>query len=929
MLMELNEIPIPQRIKGIYESCTDEEKYYLRKILEELAESDIGYSKTYQDIWLADYKEIPVDIDTFLCADMYLGRSNSYGEAIYPYWRRELRNFFGAGNKYWEWVFTGATRIGKSSIAVVAAIYMLYRLMCLRDPQKFFRKESVSQFSLLFFNLTEKLAAGVAFHKFNDAIRVSPWFLSNGQMTKSVRNPVYVPNGNKIIIDTGSDASHGLGQQVFCLVGSTEIVTDCGIRTLRSACGETVNVAQLHEGKIIYTPAQVEFTDYAYSMVRITLLDGTVIEGTPDHRIMLADKSYKYLGDITLDDIIYRVDDDTADCPAYVIKHESYLSNDPIPVYDVINAEPSHNFLINGVSGDYVSHNCALMDEVNFSQAGIKDSAKAKKRMKETYDILNARIQGTFKYRGEVFGKMFAVSSKNSDSDFMEDHIREMRDSGGDVHMYVSDAPQWEVMPPETFSTERFTIAVGGQHQKSFVVPEQQDFPEALHDLEQQGFLILHPPVDMRPNFKADFNVALRDLAGISVAGAMSFITQESITQCTNTERRNPFYSDILQIGTQDNYTIAEFFHQDEVPAIYKTIPIFIHLDLALVNDRAGISGVGVIGRTDVKMDEDKIVSVPKVGHMFSVAIEAPRGDRIAFGKIVAFIRWLRKVGYNIFLVSRDQFQSDYLAEELESQGFKTAKFSLDRTPDGYLTLQAILLEKRIDLLYSELLQTELIHLQKDNVTNKVDHPVGGCFTANTKIILADGRNLTIAELLIEQTYQQNSVYTYNRKFRCIEIKPIKKVFCTKLVTELTRITLDDGSTIECTHDHRFMCSDMKYVEAQNLSSGTSLMCLSMQKRVKSVERVEKSCLVYDLEIDDNHNFALSAGVFVHNSKDLSDSLAGAVFQCLQESPGVTVSAKHRASAIAAVNGSRGSVPMHNLANPSGRFPIPGITNRK
>ena len=776
MLMELNEIPIPQRIKGIYESCTDEEKYYLRKILEELAESDIGYSKTYQDIWLSDYKEIPVDIDTFLCADMYLGRSNNYGAAIYPYWRKELRNFFGAGNKYWEWVFTGATRIGKSSIAVVAAIYMLYRLMCLRDPQKFFRKESVSQFSLLFFNLTEKLAAGVAFHKFNDAINVSPWFLSNGQMTKSVRNPIYVPNGNKIIIDTGSDASHGLGQQVFC----------------------------------------------------------------------------------------------------------------------------------------------ALMDEVNFSQAGIKDSSKAKKRMKATYDILNARIQGTFKYRGEVFGKMLAVSSKNSDSDFMEDHIKEMRESGGDAHMYVSDAPQWEVMPPETFSSERFTI-----------VPEQQDFPEALHDLEQQGFLILHPPVDMRPNFRADFNVALRDLAGISVAGSMSFITQESITQCVNTERRNPFYSDILQIGTQDNYTIAEFFHQDEVPSIYKTIPIFIHLDLALVNDRAGISGVGVIGRTDVKLDEEKVVSVPKVGHMFSVAIEAPRGDRIAFGKIVAFIRWLRKVGYNIFLVSRDQFQSDYLAEELESQGFKTAKFSLDRTPDGYITLRSVLLEKRIDLLYSELLQTELIHLQKDNVTNKVDHPVGGCFTANTRIILADGRKPTIAELLIEQTYRQSSVYTVNRKFRYIEIKPIVKVFCTKMVTDLTRLTLDDGSVIECTHDHRFLCTDMKYVEAQNLSVGQNLLSLSTQRSVKSVERIEKSCLVYDIEVEDNHNFALAAGVFVHNSKDLSDSLAGAVFQCLQESPGVTVSAKHRASAIAAVNGGRGSVMPHIGGSTPSRFPIPGKTNRK
>lgn len=292
-------IPIPYRIKQIYNTCTEEEQYYLRKILEELSTSEDGYSETYQNIWLADYKEIPVDIDTFVCSDIHLGRSNRYGEAIFPYWRSELRKFFGAGNKYWEWVFTGATRIGKSSIAVVAAIYMLYRLMCLRDPQKFFKKESVSQFSLLFFNLTEKLASGVAFRKFNDAIKVSPWFLSNGHMTRSERNSIYVPDGNKIIIDTGSDASHGLGQQVFCLVGDTAIKTKSGDFPISELAGTDVEVLQLSQsGDTEYVTANVMHTADTQDTIRITLEDGTVIEGTEDHRIMLADGTYKRLGDM-------------------------------------------------------------------------------------------------------------------------------------------------------------------------------------------------------------------------------------------------------------------------------------------------------------------------------------------------------------------------------------------------------------------------------------------------------------------------------------------------------------------------------------------------------------------------------------------------------------------------------------------------------
>jgi hypothetical protein len=48
--------------------------------------------------------------------------------------------------------------------------------------------------------------------------------------------------------------------------------------------------------------------------------------------------------------------------------------------------------------------------------------------------------------------------------------------------------------------------------------------------------------------------------------------------------------------------------------------------------------------------------------------------------------------------------------------------------------------------------------------------------------------------------------------------------------------------------------------------------------RVRLVELVEldEPVWVYDLEVDAHHNFALTAGVFVHNSKDIADSLAGA-----------------------------------------------------
>ena len=767
----LENMDLPLKIQDIYKSCSAEEQNILLQILKEFA--DNGDSYTYHNIWLADYKEFPVSIDTFLDSDVYLGKATREGTAVYPYWRETMENIFNAGNRYDEIALTGATRIGKTSTAINIAAYMLHRLMCLRDPQLFFGKKEISTFSLLFFNITKDLARGVAYQEFMSTLQASPWFNSHGKFSKSEQNPVYIPDGGKIAITYGSDASHALGQQVFC----------------------------------------------------------------------------------------------------------------------------------------------AIMDECNFARSGIKDVNKAKERMMDTYNTISARIKGTFRKGGEVYGKLISVSSKKSDSDFMEDYITRQKASGAGDHIYICDRPQWEVLPPSMFHDETFTIAVGDRHRKGFVVNNED--PAALKELEDQGYMLMHPPIDMRPEFIGDFEIALRDLAGISVPGALSFITQDSLTSCIG-ERQNPFINDIIQIGTKDSYTLEQFFHMDLVPPNLKKAPMYIHLDLSLTTDRTGIGASSITGRKDVEIESGKITSLPFFSHMFSVALQAPAGDKIPYSKIIAFICWLRKSGFNIKCISRDQYQSEYLAQLLEEQGFKSPKISLDRTPDGYIALRSVLLEQRVDMLDCKLLQDELIHLQRDSITGRVDHPVGGCFTGDTKIKLVDGRSLSILELMQEQEYRQNWVYTVNEKIHRIEPKPIKKVFKTKEVDKLLEIVLGSGKVIYCTLDHPFMLYDGSFVDAQNLELNQRLMSLdlSYMEYIKSKTIINKECAVYDLEIVDNHNFALDAGVFVHNSKDIADGFAGSIWQAMLDNPGIPVPAKTVTRVISSVNGPRRNTPTMGRFSP-------------
>ena len=148
---------LPDRIRSIYSSSSEREKHYLKQILVELSQT--GSSRTYENIWLSDFKEIPVSINQFISDPEYLGKTNRNGEAVYPFWKDTLSEIFRAGNKYNEIILSGATRIGKTSTAIVIASYMLYRLMLYRNPHEYFKKKEVSRFSIKIYYLYLKLSS--------------------------------------------------------------------------------------------------------------------------------------------------------------------------------------------------------------------------------------------------------------------------------------------------------------------------------------------------------------------------------------------------------------------------------------------------------------------------------------------------------------------------------------------------------------------------------------------------------------------------------------------------------------------------------------------------------------------------------------------------------------------------------------------------
>ena len=120
----------------------------------------------------------------------------------------------------------------------------------------------------------------------------------------------------------------------------------------------------------------------------------------------------------------------------------------------------------------------------------------------------------------------------------------------------------------------------------------------------------------------------------------------------------------------------------------------------------------------------------------------------------------------------------------------------------------------------------------------------GGCFSGDTKVALADGRNLSFEELVKEHRQgKRNFCYTIKND-GSIGIEEIKNPRMTKRNTEVTKVILDNGEEIICTPDHKFMLRDMTYKEAKELAPNDSLMPL-----YKQLSRLGRRITIKDYEL--------------------------------------------------------------------------------
>ena len=203
--------------KNLFDNLNEEEKKYVLEILHEYEKT--GESKIFNELLYDDYKEIPVDIVTFITDDRYLGQAWKDAEGklkLYPFWMEKLKELFpnSFDTVVNNLIESGARGLGKSEIAVTVCLYIMYRVMCLKDPLEFFHIKKTEKLCFAFMNLTLDLSKDVAVSKFQSTVQLSPWFMQRGTMTQRDNSPYWIPP-DYIEIIIGSQSSHLIGKPVL------------------------------------------------------------------------------------------------------------------------------------------------------------------------------------------------------------------------------------------------------------------------------------------------------------------------------------------------------------------------------------------------------------------------------------------------------------------------------------------------------------------------------------------------------------------------------------------------------------------------------------------------------------------------------------------------------------------------------------------
>lgn len=199
-------------------SLKPDEQEALKILLGDM-EKGQGGTGIFESMNRLDFKSEPVDLKTFIYDPYYLGNTC---DVLFPKWFEALTELFEG--EYNEAVFTGSLGAGKTFAASIGICYLLYQLSLMKNPQKSFGIASTSYIDIVAFSVTEDLAKKVAFDNIVGKIEASEYFQTNFPF-ETTKREIRFPNNIRVAPRATTDNA-ALGLNVMAaLLDETDFMT--------------------------------------------------------------------------------------------------------------------------------------------------------------------------------------------------------------------------------------------------------------------------------------------------------------------------------------------------------------------------------------------------------------------------------------------------------------------------------------------------------------------------------------------------------------------------------------------------------------------------------------------------------------------------------------------------------------------------------
>lgn len=334
----------------------------------------------------------------------------------------------------------------------------------------------------------------------------------------------------------------------------------------------------------------------------------------------------------------------------------------------------------------------AVLDEISgFAQESVSGNENAK-----TGDAIYKAFRASVDSRFPDFGKVLLLSFPRYQGDFIskryEDVVLE-KDTVLRQHSFLINPDLGDI------DGNQFSIEWEEDHIKSYKVPKVYAIKRPTWDVNPTRSIS-----DFEQLFVADYGDAIMRFACMPTFSSDAFFKQRDKLEQAMTHR-NPL----------DNYRRFDAAFEPDPEKTY-----FVHADLAQKHDKCAVAIAHVDKWVEVKSFNEYKQIVPIVV-VDAIAWWEPRKEGpVDLSEVKNWIIHLRRMGFNLGLVTFDRWQSFDIQQELKAVGIKTDTLSVAKK--HYEDLAMLIYEDRVAIPRIGLLLEEMSEL-KIVSDKKVDHP--------------------------------------------------------------------------------------------------------------------------------------------------------------------------------------------------------------